>query len=99
MAKRIRTKHITIKTYPHRHEADLDKAYLESNGIRVILQGDDLSGIAPGGVFGGQGVRLLVPKNRAGQAQELLKKATKAAGRKSAGKKSGGQEQEPKEDS
>ena len=99
MAKRIRTKHITIKTYPYRHEADLDKAYLESNGIRVILQGDDPSGIAPGRVFGGHGVRLLVPKNQAGEAQELLKKAVKAGGRKSAGKKSGRQEQEPKEDS
>ncbi|UCH63329.1 MAG: hypothetical protein JSU77_02420 [Fidelibacterota bacterium] len=99
MSRHTRTKHITIKTYPHRHEADFDKAFLESKGIRVIMQGDDLSGTAPGRAFGGQGVRLLVPKNQAEQAQELLKKAVKAARRKSAGKKSSKQEQEPKQDS
>ena len=100
MSKRIRTKHITLKTYPYRHEAELDKAYLESNAIRVILQGDDLSGIAPARLFGGQGVRLLVPKNQAEQAQELLKKAAKAGGqKKSTPAKSGQQKQEPKEDS
>ena len=99
MGKRIRTKHVTVKTYPYRHEADLDKVYLESNGIRVILQGDDLLGIAPARLFGGQEVRLLVPKNQAEQAEKLLKKAAKAAGQKSAEQKSGGQEQEPKEGS
>ena len=99
MSKRIRTKHITVKTYPNRPEAELDKAYLESNGIRVILQGDDLSGIASARLFGGRVVRLLVPKNQAEQALELLKKAAKAAGQKSTEQKSGGQEQEPKEDS
>lgn len=95
MSKRIRTKHVTVKTYPYRPEAELDKAYLESNGIRVILQGDDLSGIAPGS----QGVRLLVPKSQAEEAEKLLKKAATAAGRKSTGQKSGRREQEPKEDS
>ncbi len=100
MSKRIRTKHVTIKTYPYRHEAELDKAYLESNGIRVILQGDDLSGIAPARLFGGQGVRLLVPKNQAEEAEKLLKKAAKGGGRqKSAPAKSGEQKQEQKEGS
>ncbi|MBA7474610.1 hypothetical protein ES707_09964 [subsurface metagenome] len=100
MSKRIRTKHVTLKTYPFRHEAELDKAYLVSNGIRVILQGDDLSGITPGRVFGGQGVRLLIPKNQAEQALELLKKAAKTAGKKETSQgKSGGQKQENNEDS
>lgn len=93
MSKRIRTKHVTIKTYPYRHEAELDKAYLESNGIRVILMGDDLSGIAPARLFGGQGVRLLVPKSQSEQALDLLKKAAKTAGQKSSKEKSGEQEQ------
>jgi hypothetical protein len=100
MGKRIRTKHIMVKTYPYRHEAELDKVYLESKGIRVILQGDDLSGIAPARLFGGQGVRLLVPKNQAEQAMELLKKAVKAAGQKKPFQgKSGEQKQEQKEGS
>jgi len=72
MSKHTRTKHITIKTYPYRHEAELDKAFLESKGIRVILQGDDLSGIAPARLFGGKGVRLLVPKGQAEESLELL---------------------------
>ena len=100
MSKRVRTKHVTIKTYPYRHEAGLDKAYLTSNGIRVILQGDDLSGIAPGRVLGGQGVRLLVPKNQAEQALDLLKKTAKTTDKKkSSQSKSSGQKQEDKEDS
>ncbi len=100
MSKRIRTKHITLKTYPYRHEAEQDKAYLESNAIRVILQGDDLSGIAPARQFGGQGVRLLVPKNQAEEAEKLLKKAAKAGGQKKfAPAKPSQQKQEPKEDS
>ncbi len=100
MSKHTRKKHITIKTYPYRHEADLDKAFLESKGIRVILQSDDLSGIAPGRVFGGQGERLLVPKNQAEQALDLLKKTAKTADKKkSSQSKSSGQKQEDKEDS
>ena len=69
MAKRTRVKHVTLKTYPYRHEAELDRAFLESNGIRVMTIGDDLSGWAPGRVFGGRGVRLLVPKDQAEQVE------------------------------
>ena len=76
MAKHVRTKHVTLKTYPHRHMAELDKALLEAKDIHVIIQGDSLSGFAPGRNVRG-GIRLLVPKDQADKALKLIKKATK----------------------
>ena len=63
---------ICIKTYLNRHEADLDRAFLESCGFRVRIKADDLGGMMPGLDFGAAGVRLLVAKGRAGEALELL---------------------------
>lgn len=76
MAKHVRTKHVTLKTYPHRHMAELDKALLESKNIHVLVQGDDLSGFAPGRNVSG-GIRLLVPKDQAEKAMKIIKKAMK----------------------
>jgi hypothetical protein len=76
MAKHVRTKHVTLKTYPHRHMAELDKALLEAKDIHVIIQGDALSGFAPGRNVRG-GIRLLVPKDQAEKALKLIKKAMK----------------------
>jgi hypothetical protein len=76
MAKHIRTKHVTLKTYPHRHMAEQDKALLEAKDIHVLVQGDDLSGFAPGR-NPRSGIRLLVPKEQAEEALKIIKKAMK----------------------
>jgi hypothetical protein len=56
--------------------AELDKALLEAKDIHVIVQGDDLSGFAPGRNVRG-GIRLLVPKDQAEKAMKIIKKAMK----------------------
>ena len=62
--------HIYIKTYLHRHEAEMDRAFLDSNGIEALIHADDLGGMMPGLAFGA--VRLLVAEEQAEEALELL---------------------------
>lgn len=66
------TDQICIKTYLHRYEAEIDRTFLESNGIEALIYADDLGGMAPGMVFGSQGVRLLVAENQVEEASVLL---------------------------
>ena len=64
--------HICIKTYLHRHEAEMDRTFLESNDIEALIYADDLGGLAPGMVFGSHGVRLMVAEEQAEEALGLL---------------------------
>lgn len=66
------TNHVCIKTYLNRHEAELDRAFLDSNGIDALIHADDLGGMMPGLAFGAAGARLLVAADRAGEALALL---------------------------
>jgi hypothetical protein len=95
MAKHIRTKHVTLKTYPNRHMAELDKALLEAKDIHVLIQGDDLSGFAPGR-NARSGIRLLVPKDQAEKALKIIKKAIKPKPAKKAAPKDSGEEKSEK---
>ena len=95
MARHVRTKHVTLKTYPHRHMAELDKALLEAKDIHVLVQGDDLSGFAPGRNARG-GIRLLVPKDQAEKAMKIIKKAMKPKPAKKTEPKSDNEEKKDK---
>ncbi len=66
------TDHVCIKTYLNRHEAELDRAFLDSNGIEALIHADDLGGMMPGLAFGSAGARLLVAEGQAEEALELL---------------------------
>ncbi len=63
---------ICIKTYLNRHEAELDRAFLDSNGIDALIHADDLGGMMPGLAFGMAGARLMVAEGQAEEALELL---------------------------
>ena len=63
--------HICIKTYLHRHEAEMDREFLETSGIDAVLLIGDLGGILPGLLWGAV-VRLMVVEEQAGEALELL---------------------------
>ncbi len=64
--------HICIKTYLHRHEAEMDREFLETSGIDAVIHADDLGGMMPGLAFGAAGVRLLVAEEQAEESLELL---------------------------
>jgi len=64
---------IVIRKYNTQLEADLDAGILETNGIDAVVQG------APIGIFGpgysgatSSGVHLLIPGDRAADAEDLL---------------------------
>ncbi|UCH63328.1 MAG: DUF2007 domain-containing protein [Fidelibacterota bacterium] len=60
-----------IKTYLNRHEAEMDREFLESSGIPAVILAGDLGGILPGLLWGAT-VRLMVAQDQAGDALELL---------------------------
>ena len=63
--------HICIKTYLHRHEAEMDREFLETSGIDAVILAGDLAGILPSLLWGAL-VRLMVAKEQAEEALELL---------------------------
>lgn len=63
--------HICIKTYLHRHEAEMDREFLETSGIDAVILAGDLGGILPGLLWGAV-VRLMVVQEQAEEALELL---------------------------
>lgn len=63
--------HICIKTYLHRHEAEMDREFLETSGIDAVILADDLGGILPSLLWGAV-VRLMVVEEQAEEALELL---------------------------
>ncbi len=66
------TAHVCIKTYLNRHEAELDRAFLDSSGIEALIHADDLGGMMPGLAFGAAGVSLLEAEEQAEEDLELL---------------------------
>ena len=65
---------IDIKTFSSRHDAELAKGFLESNGIDAVVSGDDYGGIHPGLSFS-SGVRLSVKKEDVKEAKGLFHEA------------------------
>ena len=63
--------HICIKTYLHRHEAEMDREFLETSGIDAVILAGDLGGILPSLLWGAL-VRLMVAEEQAEEALELL---------------------------
>ncbi|MGE3063499.1 MAG: DUF2007 domain-containing protein [bacterium] len=66
---------LLLKRTATREEAEIAKALLEANGIRVILKSDDASGFYPQMDFS-QGVRIFVDESDLDSAQELLSTIT-----------------------
>ncbi|UCC94764.1 MAG: DUF2007 domain-containing protein [Candidatus Omnitrophota bacterium] len=67
---------VVIKTFPYRHDAELARGLLESEGIKAIISADDQAGYAPHllSTRGKKGMaRLLVKKEDIEKAQEILK--------------------------
>jgi hypothetical protein len=65
---------INIKTYSSRHDAELAKSFLASNGVNAVVSGDDYGGIHPGLSFS-TGVRLLVKEEDVEKAKRIFHKA------------------------
>jgi hypothetical protein len=70
--------YVVVASYNFRHEADLVKTYLSSEGIEIFESSDDCGGADPGLGFGTR-TRVLVPASQAERAIALLKKAGKRA--------------------
>jgi hypothetical protein len=65
-------KYVRIKTYLNRHEAEMDKAFLESNGFLARISADDAGGMQPHLLYRAEGARLLVPEDQVEEAKALL---------------------------
>ena len=69
------TDHTCIKRYLKRHEAELDRALLDSCGLQSIVQADDAGGMQPHLAFGNGSVRLVVGSDIAEEARAVLEQA------------------------
>ncbi len=63
---------ICVKTHNSRHEAELSKGILESNGIRAFVAADDCSGQRPHPATSAGGARLIVDETKAEEAFQLF---------------------------
>ena len=72
---------IPVKTYAGRPEAELGKNFLSTQGIRATVIADDAGGLRPELLLGMGGARLLVQKDDAKKAIELLGSHTNKKGR------------------
>lgn len=61
-----------IKTYNNKVEAEIAKGLLEANGIKAIVSVDDCGGMRPHLQLSVWGVRLLVKREDAQKALEVL---------------------------
>ncbi len=66
---------VVVKICESHLEADLAKAYLESEGIETIILSDDAGGMLPT-LSMLNGVRVLVPEKSLFQAQNILQKSS-----------------------
>jgi hypothetical protein len=62
---------ILLRTYRFRHEADVDRAVLESSGIPTVIVGDDIGGMGAH-IMTANPIRLYVPAEAASDAQAVL---------------------------
>jgi hypothetical protein len=65
---------INIKTYSSRHDAELAKSFLASNGVHAVVIGDDYGGIHPALSFS-TGVQLLVKEKDVQKTKKIFHKA------------------------
>lgn len=65
---------VTLKTYSSRHEAELAKGFLASQGVNAVVSGDDYGGIHPGLSFS-TGVRLSVSEEDVETARRIFQEA------------------------
>ena len=63
---------VCIKTCNNRMEAELDKSFLDSQGIQSMISADDAGGLRPDLLWATGGVRLLVKQEDAERALEML---------------------------
>jgi len=63
---------VCVKTYLTRHEAELDRALLESCQVDAWVSADDGGGMQPHLLFGNRGARLMAPQDRAAEAAAIL---------------------------
>ena len=68
----------TAAVYPLRHEAEIAKARLASEGIPSIVSADDEGGLNPG-FFAEYGIRLVVRREQLSQAEAILTETLDAA--------------------
>ena len=63
---------ILIKTFLHRHEAEVAKGLLKERDIEALISADDAGGTYPGVSLGMGNVKLLVQEQDANLAKEFL---------------------------
>ena len=63
---------VCIKTYNSRLEAELAKGLLDSHDIQAMISADDAGGLRPDMLWGTGGVRLLVKREDAQNALDVL---------------------------
>ena len=63
---------ILIKTFLHRHEAEVAKGLLKENKIEAVISADDVGGSIPMASLGTGNVKLLVQEEDAAKAKEFL---------------------------
>lgn len=65
---------VPVAEFPHRHEADLVCAMLESEGVPAAVRGDGAGGIYPD-LASSVGTAVLVPERDLAHAREILRTA------------------------
>lgn len=63
---------VCVKTYNNRLDAELDKSFLDSEGIQAMISADDAGGLRPDLLWATGGVRLLVKEEDAEKALSIL---------------------------
>ncbi len=63
---------VCVKTYNNRLDAELDKSFLDSEGIQAMISADDAGGLRPDLLWATGGVRLLVKEEDAEKALGML---------------------------
>ena len=63
---------VCVKTYNNRLDAELDKSFLDSEGIQAMISADDAGGMRPDLLWATGGVRLLVKDEDAEKALGML---------------------------
>ena len=63
---------VCVRTFIHRHEADLAQSILQANGIPGMISAQDQGGLAPHLLTGSGGVQLIVRAEDADAARQVL---------------------------
>jgi hypothetical protein len=70
---------VVVSTFRSRAQADLAKSALEAGGIETMVLADDAGGIQPG-LWEGRGVTVVVRREDAQAAREILEIAARPQG-------------------